>query len=63
MTKTQENKRLRQIRRIHNRMKKISIKEKDLTDYVIPYSQNDIDEEYELLNQHKADCFINHAED
>lgn len=62
MTKTQENKRLRQIRRVHKRMKRVSVKEKDLTDHVLSYTKDDIDEELVNLTQYKADAFLNLAE-
>lgn len=62
MTKTQENKRLKQIRRIHKRMKRASVKEKDLTDHVLSYTKDDIDEELVNLTQYTADTFLNLAE-
>jgi hypothetical protein len=62
MTKTQENKRLKQIRRIHKRMKRVSVKEKDLRDHVLSYTKDDVEEELVNLTQYKADTFLNLAE-
>jgi hypothetical protein len=58
MTKAQENKRLRMIRRIHKKLKNM----KDIADCVIGYTEKDIDEEMEHLTQYKADNYINSDE-
>lgn len=62
MTKAQENKRLRMIRRIHKRLKKSSVKINDIADCVIGYNEDDIAEEMEHLTQYKADNYINSDE-
>jgi hypothetical protein len=62
MTKAQENKRLRMIRRIHKKVKKASVSINDIADYVIGYTENDVNEEMEHLTQYKADNYINSDE-
>ena len=62
MTKAQENKRLRMIRRIHKKIKKAQVNMKDIADCVIGYTEKDVDEEMEHLTQYKADNYINSDE-
>jgi hypothetical protein len=62
MTKAQENKRLRMIRRIHKKVKKASVSINDIADCVIGYTENDVNEEMEHLTQYKADNYINSDE-
>jgi len=62
MTKAQENKRLRMIRRITKKLKKESVTMNDIADCVLGYTEKDIDEELEHLTQYKADNYINSEE-
>jgi hypothetical protein len=59
MTKAQENKRLRLIRRISKKLKKESVTMNDIADCVLGYTETDINEEMEHLTQYKADNYIN----
>jgi|TARA_B110000444_G_C18312202_1_gene354557 hypothetical protein len=62
MTKAQENKRLRLIRRISKKLKKESVTMNDIADCVLGYTEKDVNEEMEHLTQYKADNYINSDE-